>query len=75
MYCAGPLWYGLNVGSRASVRAAGHHWSDPSMATPMSAPAGTSIRRTAGKITSGSATLFSSGCCQGAFGPYRATSP
>src|SRR5688572_8712058 len=75
MYCPGWLWNGLNVGSTAGPDSAGHHLSEPSIATPMSAAAGTSIRRTAGKITSGRATLFSSGCCHGAFGPYRATSP
>ena len=48
---------------------------EPSIATPSSAFAGRSIRRTAGKITSGRASLLSSGCCHGALGPYRATSP
>src|SRR5450756_181258 len=57
------------AGNTAGVCACGHHWSEPSIATPISAVLGSSIRWTAGKITSNSATLFSSGCCQGALGP------
>ncbi len=75
MYCPGCAWYGLKLGSTAGPVSCGHHLSDPSIATPMSAPAGGSYCFSAGKMTSGSATLLSSGCCHGALGPYLATSP
>src|SRR4051794_24939857 len=75
MYWVGCVWYGLKRGSTGAAFEPGHAWSEPSIATPRSAVAARAMRCTAGKITSGIATLLSSGCCHGAFGPYRATSP
>ena len=69
MYWAGALWNGLNSGSAGRPAAPGHASTDPSTATPREAAEGSESRFTAGKSTSGNATLFSSGCCQGAFGP------
>jgi hypothetical protein len=70
MYWAGWLWYGLKTGSVAGACSSfGHHAALPSTATPISGRSGSSMCLTAGKISSGSATWFSSGCCHGALGP------
>ena len=61
---------------RAGPWASGHHWSEPSTATPISATGGSSSRRTGGNTSSGRATWSGvCGCCQPASGPYRSTSP
>ncbi len=69
MYWFGCDWYGLNAGSTAASLEAGQVEVEPSTATPISAAVGGLIRLTAGKMTSGRATLLSSGCCHGALGP------
>src|SRR6185437_13521213 len=72
---AGWLWNGLSAGSTAGDCSAGQVLAEPSIATPSTGPAGGETCCRTGKMMSGMAQLLSSGSCQGALGPYLATSP